>query len=194
MSIELDHIYICLSEDEFDRLKDIYIDKYGASHSIHSSTESSWEGLYLYSQQGFYIEILRESSTCILGQVGVALSDRGQFSKFEDFKERTEFKHGLVKDEKGEDWFEYLTVRGEEDFSFYSWWMKYPEAQKPKRFNTHGKHKIVEFKNITVGIGSKGIAQRGQYLPICPHELLEGSELITFQESITPWITFEVIE
>jgi hypothetical protein len=193
MSLELDHIYICFSRLEFDLIKDNYINEYGAVHQIHSSNEASWEGLYLYSQEGFYLEILKESDSCRVGQVGIAFTDRGDFPQFSTLKQEPGFKADTIKNQKGESWFEYLTIEVENDFSFYSWWMKYPESKKEERFNTHGKHKILKFKKVTLGLSSKGFTQRNEYSQICPTNLVEDNGFIELVESPIPWIKFDTI-
>ena len=193
MGLQLDHVYICVSKEEFEELKNDYISTYNAKYRVTHSNEGSWEGLYLYSDHGFYIEVLCEGHSCFRGQVGIAFTDPEEFLLFDKFQDNPLYKTDLVKNEDGSNWFEYLTVRTEGKFEFYSWWMKYSEKEKPKRFNTLGKHKIKAFIKVYIGVSKSGLLERQKYIDICPHEFIENGNLIELHESDYPWIRFDFV-
>lgn len=76
----LDHLYITLNHESFDSIKSKMIELYGATLKIYTSplADKSWEGIYIFTNEGTYLEVLKASDQYGHGQVGIALSHRDQ--------------------------------------------------------------------------------------------------------------------
>ena len=125
----LDHFYFGLKEKEFQDLKNIFASLNGVEHSVVKSGEDSWEGIYVYTRIGSYIEFSRERN---LENFSLAVSAT-QAHLFNPTSIREEYPHLPWKSlhrisEKGEPWFDALWLpykNNEKEKRFYPWLMHY---------------------------------------------------------------------
>ena len=149
----IDHLYITVEENKFTQLKEELIQKYDAEHRIYNppSGEAGWEGLYVYSNEGTYFEVLKASSEFGHGKIGIALSHRDQnFETFEYCKanfpdiEVKEYKNSM-----GEPWFTAIYKQDvPEHLDSLVWIMSYDGKYKTGRFLKKNHFQIERFKKI----------------------------------------------
>ncbi|RYZ76038.1 MAG: hypothetical protein EOP05_06225 [Proteobacteria bacterium] len=173
-SLTLDHFYFNASDEDFAQLlkmKDLFR---AISHSKSEVQGDSWEGLYLYSRPGSYLEILRARRAP--GYFAICLSPSQPY--------RCDVSH--VVSEVSANWQSYQRkfpdgslwheafyideVPSDHDSLFFVWAMKHYQRHLVN-VNPMVPRSVDGFKKITLTLGedhTQEILSRCQILPIAP--------------------------
>lgn len=123
----LDHLYFSASPDQFEELKQFFLQFECASHQHVKADDDSWEGLYIFTRSQFYLEILRARRPDCIGLCQKPLYPLVQDARhiiqdFPDLPWKT-FERSM----KGKKWFAALSCDNYLDLStpFNTWVMHY---------------------------------------------------------------------
>ena len=128
-SLVLDHFYLGVRSEDFDRLIQLQELLSATSHSKVVTSNDSWEGVYVSSRTRAYLEFLRERRQ---GGVGFCLSpynplyvDAGKIRT--DLKELP-WRQGTRVSDDGQPWYDWIATcdyLDTENTLFNAWIMKY---------------------------------------------------------------------
>lgn len=155
----VDHVYICIEKDKFEALK--------AEASIHHAIYKKytppeggkgWEGLYVFTKEGTYFEILPagreyDGGTYKVGQIGIALSSRN--SEFDSLGFcKKNFKNVSIETRKtseGKPWFSSAFLKNTPDnIGAYVWVMAYEGEHLCARFNNYGNPTLEKISHVKI--------------------------------------------
>lgn len=109
----LDHFYIAITPEQFEDLKKLKNKINGFEHKITQVVGDSWEGLYLWTNSGEYIEFMIPEKDCL--GLGIAFSSKSPI--YTDVRElKKEFKklkwlEGTRIRQDGSKWFTWLSIK-----------------------------------------------------------------------------------
>lgn len=176
-------------------------EKYGAIHKVVKSGSTGWEGLYIYSDEGTYFEILCENQPYIqAGQLGIALSSRHGSPDLKAHLATLESRLDVYDrlDENNNLWFKAYSLNDLPEIpKAYVWYMDYQTNYQIERFNKKS-NKVKRFKQAHLKLPDATIKElRGfEVLPDFPPPLkFELSKGQSFQIILTPSkdeINFEI--
>lgn len=145
----LDHFYIVLPDRVFQSIKEQTIRDYGAIHKVVVSGANSWEGLYIFTKEGVYFEILRQQEEGIQGRVGIALSHRD--TNFDSVEYCQKYPYSLVEviNKVDKPWFISISnAKCPEVPMAYVWIMHYLDEFKESRFEVSPDAIINDFSSV----------------------------------------------
>ncbi len=135
----IDHFYIVLPDTIFLSTKQELEAKYGAVHKTITSGSQKWEGLYIYSDEGTYFEILKDNNSNFKsGQLGIALSSRIPNSDLGNHLASIQNDLDIYDqlDETNKTWFTAYSLKHLPGLPMsYVWYMEYKNNYFSARFN-----------------------------------------------------------
>jgi hypothetical protein len=153
----VDHVYICIEKDKFEALKA----EASNHHAIYKKYtppdgKRGWEGLYIYTKEGTYFEILPagaeyDGGTYKLGQYGIALSSRdSQFDTLGFCKRKfQDVVTGSRKTSDGKPWFSYA-YQETSSIGALIWAMSYEGDYLKSRFNNYGNPTLEQISHVKI--------------------------------------------
>jgi hypothetical protein len=154
-SLALDHFYISLPDEKFQRYNEFFALLDGVCHSVESD-DDAWCGVYSYSRIRDYFEILKNRRE---GGLGIALSPIGLLNvnvkNIINERSELEWKYGTRNHLNKEPWFDWYSLGGylnTEQTFFNVWIMDYYKShidyeQRPVR------KKIDSFLSLEMNLG-----------------------------------------
>lgn len=139
----LDHFYVNVSENQFEELKTLEKYLVGFSYDVVKVTDDSWEGSYLSTNAGEYIEFFPNGKR-YTNSLGIAFSSKSNiYADSRDLKDEfksLDWQRGSRIWQNGAPWFDWLSLNKNTKDYFKTWSMFYHPNYKryeniPSSFN-----------------------------------------------------------
>jgi hypothetical protein len=130
----LDHFYFTLNDEEFEDFKNIFSELPGVAHQTTHSGDQSWEGVYMRTRTGSYLEFVKENKTKGFGlAISAARLPYLNSMLMREEHPNANWKQGQRITSEGKPWFDWLTLcdyTNHSEIFFNAWLMQYHQNHK----------------------------------------------------------------
>ncbi len=158
----LDHFYIGLDDDAFEKLLPLTQLFKNCEHSKVTSGAESWEGIYLQSRTGAYFEIVRDREVHGLGlALSAAKPQYTDTRKIVEELPELPWKTGTRVDEGGAPWFDWITLSDYLDIhaTFFNAWIMNYRFNHRDSSHTVSPCSVDRFKEIHLDLGRDNVSE-----------------------------------
>ncbi|MBT3586316.1 MAG: hypothetical protein HN509_15520 [Halobacteriovoraceae bacterium] len=172
MKPKIDHFYLILTNAKFKQLKKLAQVNPEIVHKEVKSGNETWEGIYIPSKSGLYLELLKPDSTHPPGAMGLAFSALGKEKNTKKFLEEIslgeKWEEVTKKDKNNKPWFKAYLYPDPARLWILPWFMHYngvPRKERPTRFS---KASIKNFPTIEMTVTASRFKHFEEQLWWCP--------------------------